>query len=383
MSIFVCNTQSKMLEILTIMIFSKYTYLFESEGRYYIYNSLSNSLAKLDKDVYDEITTCRENNSFDFQDEDTLEMLKNMKVLVDNDMDEINKIKYVNLLRRNEPRRLILTINPTLACNFSCPYCFEGNHPNIYMTEKVEDDIVNFIKSNKEAKAVSVTWFGGEPLLAFDRMVSLTKKIQALGLRYNADMITNGYLLSEDVISQLPALGISSMQITIDGPVRIHDSRRCLKSGAPTFDRIISNIDNVKRLQPDISVSVRVNVDKTNEKDFVELYRLFSDKHYKKFAVSLAFVKDISGCNTCSDFCNSREQAEFVLSLLRKYDLDFSYTYPLSARYECAVRNRNAIVIGPEGELYKCWQDVGCKDKVVGYINGKVTNEPLGKATRL
>lgn len=377
MLIFVCNTPSKILEILTVMIRSKYTYLFESEGRYYIYNSLSNSLAKLDKDVYDEITTCRENNCFDFQDEDTMEMLKSMKVLVDNDMDEINKIKYVNLLRRNEPRRLILTINPTLACNFSCPYCFEGNHPNIYMTEKVEDDIVTFIKSNKEAKAVSVTWFGGEPLLAFDRMESLTRKIQALGLRYNADMITNGYLLSEDVISRLPSLGISSMQITIDGPARIHDSRRCLKSGAPTFDRIISNIDAVKRLQPDISVSVRVNVDKTNEKDFVELYRLFSDKHYKKFAVSLAFVKDISGCNTCSDFCNSREQAEFVLSLLRKYDLDFSYTYPLSSRYECAVRNRNAIVIGPEGELYKCWQDVGCKDKVVGYINGKVTNEPL------
>lgn len=377
MLIFVCNTPSKILEILTIMIFSKYTYLFESEGRYYIYNSLSNSLAKLDKDVYDEIITCRENNSFDFQDEDTMEMLKNMKVLVDNDIDEFNRIKYVNLLRRNENRRLILTINPTLACNFSCPYCFEGNHPNIYMTEKVEDDIVNFIKSNKEAKAVSVTWFGGEPLLAFDRMESLTKKIQALGLRYNADMITNGYLLSEDVISRLPALGISSMQITIDGPARIHDSRRCLKLGAPTFDRIISNIDAVKRLQPDISLSVRVNVDKTNEKDFVELYRLFSDKHYKKFAVSLAFVKDISGCNTCSDFCNSREQAEFVLSLLRKYGLDFSYIYPWSARYECAVRNRNAIVIGPEGELYRCWQDVGCKDKVVGYINGKVANEPL------
>ena len=60
-------------------------------------------------------------------------------------------------------------------------------------------------------------------------------------------------------------------------------------------------------------------------------------------------------------------QAEFVLSLLRKYGLDFSYIYPWSARYECAVRNRNAIVIGPEGELYKCWQDVGCKDKVVGF----------------
>jgi uncharacterized protein len=39
----------------------------------------------------------------------------------------------------------------------------------------------------------------GEPLLAFNRIVSLTRKMQALGLKYKAGIITNGYLLTEDI----------------------------------------------------------------------------------------------------------------------------------------------------------------------------------------
>lgn len=359
------------------MIWSKYTYQFESEGKYYIYNSLSNSLAEIDKELYNDIKKSRENHCFNFHEQETEKMLKNMKVLVENDMDEINKIKYLNLLKRNKNRCLILTINPTLACNFKCPYCFEEEHPNIYMSEKVENDIINFIKSNNKVKSVRVTWFGGEPLLAFDRISNLTKKIQALGLKYNANMITNGFLLSEDIIYKLPELRISSLQITIDGLMGIHDRRRCLKSGAPTFNKIVKNIDNLKRIHPEINVYVRVNVDKNNENDFIELYKFFNEKHYKNLAVSLAFVKDFSGCNTCSNFYNSKEQAKFVLNLLKKYNLEFPFIYPMSERYECAVRNKNAIAIGPEGELYKCWQDIGKKDKIIGYINGKITNEPL------
>ena len=111
-------------------------------------------------------------------------------------------------------------------------------HKNISMTDEVEDKLVKFISSNEQAKQLTVTWFGGEPLLEFKRIVSLTKKMQALNLDYQADMITNGYLLTEKVVAMLPSLSISSLQITINGMKAVHDSRRCLKLGAPTFDRI-------------------------------------------------------------------------------------------------------------------------------------------------
>ena len=359
------------------MIFSKYTYQFKYLERYYIYNSLSNSFAELDEETYLIIKKSRDTNYLAITDDKLLTSLTNMKVIVENDKDEINKIKYLNILRRYEDRELALTINPTLSCNFGCYYCFEHDHPNRFMNESVENKIIEFIKSHIQAKILSVTWFGGEPLLAFDRIVSLTKKMQALGLKYKADMISNGYLLTENIISKLPSLHISVIQITIDGLSSIHDKRRYLKNGKPTLERILANIDLAQHLCPQVRINIRVNVDKGNKGDFVKLYAYFEKKHYPNVKVSLSFVKDITGCESCDSNFSCEQQGEFAKEMLLKHGLDFSMVFPMSERKECFVRNKNAIVIGPEGELYKCWNDVGDKNKVVGDIDGKITNEAL------
>lgn len=130
-------------------------------------------------------------------------------------------------------------------------------------------------------------------------------------------------------------------------------------------------------MNPQIRLNVRVNVDKTNYADFLELYKFLKDKHYPTLNVNLAFVKDMTGCYKCNHSCDMQEQAQIVKDLLQKYGLDFSMVFPRSERYECAIRNRNALVIGPEGELYKCWNDVGNKSKIIGNIDGKITNEAL------
>lgn len=281
------------------------------------------------------------------------------------------------MLRRQNNRRLILTINPTLACNFNCPYCFEATHPNTYMSDNVEDDIIRYINSNKDAKAIDVTWFGGEPLLAFDRVKSLTIKMKSLGLAYTARMITNGYLLTQDVINELPSLSIKSLQITIDGMADLHDSRRCLKSGKPTFEKIIKNIDILQAQLPQIKINIRMNVDEANEADFIKLYKYLSIKHYPNVQLSLAFVKNLSVCKTCENLCDRERQAEFIKRVQQKYGIGGEFTYPTPDRYECAIRNRNAIIIGPEGEIYKCWNDVGDKKKIVANIKGEIINETL------
>lgn len=357
-------------------MWSRYSYFFKKNEKCYIYSSLSNGLAEVSKSVFAEIENLK-NNNLPIPEGELNEQLKKLKVWVTSDKDEYYKLKYQNLLLRNDNSRLILTINPTLACNFACPYCFEQSHSNIYMDESVENKIVNYIKGCQYAKAVSVTWFGGEPLLAFDRIVSLTRKIQQLGLAYKAGMITNGYLLTDRVVSLLPSLGIASLQITIDGLAPLHDSRRCLKTGNPTFSKILHNIKVLQDKCPEIAIRVRVNVDKTNHGDFIKLYRFLQGKHFPNLSVNLAFVKDMSGCNGCPSFYDAEEQAALAKEYLKEYGLDFSMVYPMTNRNECAIRNRNALVIGPRGELYKCWNDVGDEKRVVGNIDGQITNESL------
>lgn len=354
------------------MIFSKYNYLFEVTSRYFLYNSMSNSFAELDEDTYRQFESLQGKDEIKIEDEKLLERLKKMKVVVESDEDLLLRLKYFSMFRHMDTHKLALTINPTLDCNFACPYCFEGHHPKIYMTDEVEDGIVKFVKKHKDATSLDVTWFGGEPLLAFGRIETLTAKLLSLGLKYDAGIITNGYLLDGHVVSRLAALQIKSIQVTVDGLAPVHDKRRCLKGGGATFATIIENVKNVHTACPDINLCVRVNVDKTNADDFVELYRMFQQDDMKGIKFSPAFVDDIRDTNKC--VLNSKEQYDYVVKLLKEHGIVFSGFYP-KVRMECFVRNANFVSIGPQGELYKCWNDIGNPDKVYGYIDGRITNE--------
>lgn len=359
------------------MKWSKYNRLIKSQNNYLLYNSLSNSFAELDSDTYyslkqfapgDEIKNIDESLSFE---------LSRIKSIVTSDDIELAKIRYATLKHRFSNGKLLLTINPTLDCNFRCPYCFEGVHnKKLVMSESTENKIVSFIKASGK-KRVDITWFGGEPLMGYESINRLTKKILELDILYNASMITNGYLLSDKIIQSLHALKIQSLQITLDGHADIHDSRRCLKNGGKTFDRIIKNIKRVNELSPKTKINIRVNLDKTNIDSFPALYEFLHSLNCNNLAIFPAFVNDSTEDEANPCVCNDIEQSMFLIRLFREKGLILYPFYPSSLRLECAVRNINAIVIGPEGELYKCWQDVGNVDKIYGNISGIVTNEAV------
>lgn len=41
------------------------------------------------------------------------------------------------------------------------------------------------------------------------------------------------------------------------------------------------------------------------------------------------------------------------------------------------MRNPNSVVVGPLGELYKCWNDVGNLERSYGYIDGRMIHEAV------
>ena len=300
--------------------YSRYNYLFEDASRYFLYNSMSNSFAELDEETYQMLKRQKEGAEVRIDDEGLLERLKKMRAIVESDDDSFLRLKYLSMYRRMNTHKLALTINPTLDCNFACPYCFEGHHPKIYMTDEVEDGIIEFVKKHKDATAVDVTWFGGEPLLAFGRMETLSAKLIALGLEYAAGIITNGYLLDADVTSRLGDLKIKSIQVTLDGLADVHDRRRCLKGGGATFATIVDNVKRTHAARPEISMNVRVNVDKTNADDFIGIYKMFkTDEDLKGVTLSPAFVDDIRDTNKC--VLNSKEQYDYVVRLLKEHGI--------------------------------------------------------------
>ena len=139
------------------------------------------------------------------------------------------------------------------------------------MTDETEHAITEFVRRHNGLTHLGVTWFGGEPLLGFERIKSLTGKFLDMGIGYSAGMITNGYLITKEIAKSFEALRIYSVQITIDGMRERHDSRRYLKNGAPTFDRIIESLKLLSDHAPKTRVTVRINVDENNHADYPAL----------------------------------------------------------------------------------------------------------------
>ena len=245
------------------------------------------------------------------------------------------------------------------------------------MTIAVEDKLLAYIKKQNYAKSLNVTWFGGEPLLNFGSIKRLSEKFLKLNVTYSASIITNGYLLTPTIATQLEKLKISYVQVTIDGPQTLHDSRRCLKNGFGTFDRITSNLKKAAEICKNVSFAVRVNLDRSNHEKFIELRQQIIDWGLTNIKISPSFVVDYSVEQNNCDIMSATQQKDFLINLSLVKGIRYNKFYPSHNRFECAVRNMNSFVIGPEGELYKCWNDVGNKNRVYGTIDNQIINESL------
>ena len=90
-----------------------------------------------------------------------------------------------------------------------CPYCFE-KHRRKKMSKKVQNDILNFIERTirfTKVDKIYITWFGGEPLLAYDVIDSLSQRMIELAnkwkIQYSASIVTNGFLLTQKIVDML------------------------------------------------------------------------------------------------------------------------------------------------------------------------------------
>ncbi len=185
------------------MKWSKYNILFkvQTEDNYLLFNTMSNSVLKLNSDNAKTLMDIKAGDLKDSElDPVSYEELVQKGILVEDDDIELAKFRLLKQYNRMDSNSMSLTIAPTMACNLHCSYCFENSHPKIHMDDSVEDAIIAFIKGHKIIEHLHVSWFGGEPLLAFPRIFSLTRKMLALSnvKRYEAEIITNGVNMDEE-----------------------------------------------------------------------------------------------------------------------------------------------------------------------------------------
>ena len=218
-------------------------------------------------------------------------------------MQTIEELKETQLLSVLSHSILDLHILPTEKCNFRCTYCYED-----FLIGKMNKSIINGIKNlikkrMPELKQLRLSWFGGEPLAAIDVVDDISHFSKNLadekGCLYNFGMTTNGYLLDQARLNRVIHAGVTSFQISIDGPEHIHDKTRLRADGSGTFRKIWNNLLNMANSSYKFEVVLRVHVTPENYAFLPELIDKLKTnfRNDKRFSVFIKAIANLGGPN--------------------------------------------------------------------------------------
>ncbi|SYZ71890.1 putative Radical SAM domain protein [Candidatus Zixiibacteriota bacterium] len=368
---------------------SRYNQLFQRDkGNWLAFNALTCGLAEMNSDNHRLFAMFLEKTGlgeFDIE-KDFILQLQAGGFIVPREMDEIEAIRAGHYQARFGRKDFCLTIIPTLACNFSCDYCYEPRSVPVRDVQSpfiMPEEVCNNIGALCEKRIAEnthfhVTWYGGEPLLAMDTIEKLTNKFKSMcsskGSSYFASVITNGYLLTKECLNILISSGVVFIQITVDGPEQIHNERRHLKSGAPTYQTILQNLENIEDDSP-LLVAVRINIDKRNSEDIyllLEELRTRGLNHCRNIVIYLGqVIHNLESCSNVAFECMAaNEFASFSAEIYKEMiKLGFKIPiYPHVMMGSCAAVGTGGAVIEPDGTIHNCWNAVGNKSMSVGQL---------------
>lgn len=353
-------------------VLSKFFFLLEKDDFSLIYNARTNNFYKITASLAKIIENCEDEECIKNMDEEALALLDKMKVIVDEHEDEDYfeslKLKYyINQLANNH---LTVTVAPTVYCNLKCPYCYEHFKPTGKMTKEVCDAVVRFINDNPQTNSYSVTWYGGEPLLCIEEIEYILEQLKESGQKKMTGhgIVTNGVLLKDKAITLFKRFPLNSVQITLDGVKEHHDRTRIRHDSCGTFDEIIANLTTFVRECPQTRISIRVNIDKSNANQFHEVKQyisaLFPDK--KNIQIYPGILRGDTDCHSENIFLQNKDVLKLYQSMAAKgVPIEI---YPKLTQKGCTATCLMGFVIGPKGELYNCWEDMGNEKLAVGNL---------------
>jgi uncharacterized protein len=321
---------------------------------------------------------------------------------------------------REDTEQMKVTVLTTLQCNFACDYCFQGDHGdhNLFaqkMTLEQAAQVVSWIEARLDviqpARFV-LTLFGGEPLLNLPVAYYLAERChtacQARGIDQRITIITNGLLLTEEVVDRLLPYGLAGVKITLDGDRDTHNRMRPLRGKQGTFDRII---ENMRRVGPKIPLVVGGNFDESSADSYPALLDFLREQSFADNITKVNFKPIIKttpstpkgmipltvvGANgaplanphanplngTCmtsagagtavGSACDSCGFADQTMTFLRAETRKRGFYTPDGVHMgPCELHSRHAYTIGPDGALYACPGFTGEASQSTGHIDGR------------
>ena len=261
-----------------------------------------------------------------------------------------------------QPKTLYATVVVTMQCNMSCSYCHElGQLGALRMKKETAIKVGAFLRKRAEQgryARIMLYFYGGEPLMNMDAIETVAAAVGTLDGKPPEIMIpTNGLLVKESTLDRLLALGGKlSLQITIDGPPEVHDSRRRWGKRS-SFAQVMSAVKQA--VARGVLVTVRTNVDKENADqvlpllDVLTAHGLLPDR-IRWYASPVAPV--IDGPIVVNSSVLSQDEWEEVLTVLwqEKRARGLPFTEEALSHGLCGIPRKSVITIDSQGGLHPC-----------------------------
>jgi len=385
-------------------------------GEVFLMNTLSDAQAIVTSDVaalLDRVDRADATTLDDFDPDEieALEPLRENGFVVANRLSERRRLEEYFADVKTDAAELHVTVLTTLQCNFACGYCYQGDRDDYNrfaerMTLETSARVAEWIENELDRvhpEKLTLSYFGGEPLLNLPVMYDLADRAwaatQARGIPMSISIITNGLLMTPEVVDRLKPRGLRSVKITLDGDRETHNRMRPLRGGQGTFDRIL---ENVRAIAGRVRVAIGGNFDESSVDSYPELLRFLREQDFADKLVKVNFKPVVrtdaprpkgvlplipvgtdgnplggtcmsnvgtaggSTCDTCS-FLDDK------LEFLRKETKRHGFPVPDGVHNgPCHVHNGNAHTIGPDGSLYACPGFTGDLGLSTGHIDGRL-----------
>jgi uncharacterized protein len=357
----------------------------------------------------------RGERAFDDSEHETLAALVDNGFVVESRADETRALRDYFASVREDTELMKVTVLTTLQCNFACDYCFQGDHGDYNkfakkMSLEEAARVVAWVERRLDEvrpERFSLTLFGGEPLLNLPVAYYLAERChaacEARGIRQSVSVITNGLLLTPEVVERLNASGLVGVKVTLDGDRDTHNRLRPLRGRQGTFDRIIANVRRVAHLTP---ITIGGNFDETSWDSYPALLQFLREQEFADRIAKINFKpiikapepeqpkgfipltvvgstnKPLGGtCMTTagagagrsgSTPCDSCHFADEKMSFLREETRKYGFPTPDGVHMgPCEIHRRHAYTIGPDGSLYACPGFTGEATESTGHIDGR------------
>jgi len=363
-------------------------------GYLVLYNTFSGACILLQKRQYRSLAgRTRDGGTVKSEDGD-LDLAEWLRLgfLVHESVDEIANLRYFTSMRRYSDRRssLTLTIAPTMRCNLSCVYCFEGSDRECVggMQEETMFSLWRLVENGVRRNGIlSVCWYGGEPLLELHNIIKFSRVLLKIAdrklLQFTANIITNGTLMTAEAARALRNARVSLAQITVDGPETVHNLRRPAKGGRKSFRAVLKGIENASQY---MNVHIRVNLDKRNVavfESFLDYLEKCGITDNERVSVYPGYTRYFTGNGGVEGIrqrayarkwmLSAKEFGEQCLRLERRMShkkgrlrMGLSLSKAINV---CGALCLNSLVVRGDGEVFKCWGECSDSANSCGNIN--------------